>query len=153
MAIEFDVVEYFENPPITVFGALTDLDHMGSWMPGFVRMERVSGPGFHVGTEFRETRKFFGKEATEQFEVTSISAPDHIGLTVDGTQGASKRGKYVFDYYLEPERDGTRVMLHGEIQGLRGPMALLGKLMIRPYKKACAKDLEALREYLGRSQA
>lgn len=153
MAIEFDVVEDFDHPPDVVFDALTDLDGMGQWMPGFVGLERLNGPGFQVGTEFRETRKFFGKLATEQFEVTACRPPALIGLRVDGSKGSSKQGEYLFDYRLEPTRGGTRVVLHGEIRGMKGPMALLGKLMVGPYKKACAKDLQALREHMAQRES
>ena len=149
MGLEFQVEQHFDLPRERVFRALTDLDAAGEWMPGFIRIERVGGPEFGVGTEWRETRKLFGKEATEQFEVTSCEPPERMELRVDGTKGSSRRGEYVFQYHLEPSGAGTRVALQGEIRGLGRIAGLFGRLMIGPFKKACAKDLEALSHHLS----
>lgn len=151
MAIEFEITQRFEQPPHRVFEGLTDLDRADEWMPAFVSIDRLTPGPFAVGTEWRETRKFFGKEATEQFEVTRHDPPTQLGVRVDGSKGSSKKGEYLFDYQLEAEDGGTTVTLHGKIQGLSGFSALFGKLMAGPYKKACANDLRALAEHLGRA--
>jgi uncharacterized protein YndB with AHSA1/START domain len=148
MAIEFTVTQQISSAPDRVFHALTDLDSADQWMPGFVRIEKLSEGEFGVGTEFRETRKFLGKEATEQFEVTRCQPPTGLSLRVDGKKGSSRRGEYLFDYRLEPKNVGTGVTLHGEIRGLGRFGTLLGKLFLGSYKKACAKDLRALAEHL-----
>jgi uncharacterized protein YndB with AHSA1/START domain len=149
MAARFSVSQHFAHSPERVFQALTDLEGAGQWMPGFVRMELLTEGEFRVGTEWRETRRLFGKEATEQFEVTACEPPRRVGIRVDGSKGSSKRGEYVFDYRLEPAAEtGTNVLLHGEIRGLSGLMGLISKLMVGPFKKACAKDLRALAEHL-----
>jgi carbon monoxide dehydrogenase subunit G len=150
MPIRFQIEESFTARPDRVFLALTDLEAAKEWMPGFVRIERLSDSGFHVGTEWRETRRLFGREATEQFEVTRCDPPSRIGIRVDGAKGSSKRGEFLFDYRLEPRGGGTLVTLDGEIRGIGGIFGLLGKVMVGPYKKAIAKDLRALKEHLER---
>ena len=148
MSIEFTLTRQIDHPPERVFHALTDLDSTGKWMPGFVGIDKLSAGEFGVGTEWRETRKLFGKEAAEQFEVTRCDPPTHLSIRVDGTKGDSQRGEYLFYYRLEPKGDGTEVTLDGAVNGLSGLIALVGKLMIGAYKKACTKDLMAIEAYL-----
>ena len=151
MAVQFTVTQHFPHEPDQVFATLTDMEAVGQWMPGFVRIEMLTEGDFGVGTEWRETRKLFGKEATEQFEVTECRPPSRLGMRVDGSKGSSKRGEYLFTYELEPSEGGTDVVLHGEIGGLSGVIGLMSKILVGPYKKACAKDLRALAEHMGRS--
>lgn len=148
MAIQFTVSQSFSQPPIRVFEALTDLGGASTWMPNLVGIDVLTQGPFGVGTEWRETRKLFGKEATEQFEVTRCDPPTRISIRVDGTKGDSRRGEYLFDYRIEPSGDGTEVVLDGAVRGLTGVTAIVGKLMVGPFRKACAKDLMALAAHL-----
>jgi carbon monoxide dehydrogenase subunit G len=149
MALAFSVTQHFAPPPARVFAALTDLEGAAAWMPGFVRIERVGGgASFGPGTTWRETRKLFGREATEEFEVTACRSPRHIAVRVDGTKGSSRRGEYLFDYTLAPAPAGTEVTLRGEIRGLGLLGMLVGRLLIGPYRRACAQDLQALARHL-----
>ena len=148
MAIEFEVHEFMAVPPEEVYRALTDLDGAADWMPGLIRVEKLSEGGFAPGFQWRETRKMFGKEATEQFEVTDCDPPRKIALRVDGTKGTSGRGEYLFEFRLQPDQGGTRVYMGGTIQDTGVVGTLLGWLLVFPYKKACAKDLRALKDHL-----
>lgn len=148
MAIEFSVKESIPGKQERVFAALTDLDAAPGWMPGDVKIERQSEGPFGVGTEWRETRKMLGREATEYFEVTGYEPPRRIALRVDGSKGTSGKGEFLFEYLLEPKGDETEVTLTGEIRGLGALSGLVGKLMAGPMRKAVKKDLEALAEHL-----
>ena len=149
MAITFRVTQEIPAAPDQVFSALTNLDDASEWMPGLVRIEPMEPGALHVGSQWRETRKLFGKEATEQFEVTELAAPTRFGLRVDGTKGSSRTGEYLFAYSIEPASRGTTVTLEGEIRGLRGILGVIGKLMLGSYKKMCVKDLQALSDHLS----
>ncbi len=153
MPIVFELEEAFPFPPERTFRALTDLDSAGEWMPNFVSIERLEGTGFDVGTRFVETRRMFGREASETLEVTAVDPPVHVSIFVDGSLGASKRGEYVFDYYLHPEDSGTRVVLRGVVRGVGKFWELIAPLMVRPLKSACRKDLRALRDFMEREGA
>lgn len=148
MATRFSVTEQFSLPREEVYRALTDLEGAESWMPNLLGIERLDDGELRVGSEWRETRKMFGKEATEHFEVTGLEAPRSIDLRVDGSKGTSRKGEYRFHYELEPGEAGTRVRLEGEIRGLSGVAALLSRLMAGSFRKACAADLTALKEHL-----
>ncbi len=148
MAVEFTVQQHFANAPDRVFQALTDLDGAANWMPGLIKIEVLSEGAIGKGTEWRETRKIFGKEVTEQFEVTRFEPPTGLALRVDGSKGTSKRGEYRFEYQLTPRKGGTELTLHGAVRGLGGIVGLISKLF-GTFEKACAKDLQALATHLA----
>ena len=150
MPNHFTIEQQFAQPPERVFQALTDLDAMRAWMPNLVRLEQVTGSVVGRGAEFRETRKMFGKEATEHFEVTGYDSPKRLELFVDGSKGASRRGKYRFTYELRPAGGGTHLDLRCEIGGMGRLMEVLGKLFMGPFRKAIAKDLQAMKAYLDK---
>lgn len=148
MSIRFEISETIRASPEQVLDAILDLEQAHRWIPGLVRMETVTTGPIDVGSEWRETRRLLGKEATEQFRVIGLDRPHRLELLVDGTKGSSGRGEYRFSYRIEGTGEATAVRLSGEIRGMTGIMALLGKLLVGPYRKACRKDLAALRSYL-----
>jgi uncharacterized protein YndB with AHSA1/START domain len=147
MPITFCLAETFARPPDTVFTALVEIETWDQWVPGLVRIERVTPGPFGPGTRWRETRRVFGREATEEFEVIEYEPPRRLGLRVDGTRGSSKRGEYLFEYRLAPSVSGTELVLNGEIR-LGGWLEIVGRLFVLPYRKAIEKDLTALAGYL-----
>lgn len=148
MPITFCLAEAFPRPPDTVFTALVGIDAWERWLPGLVRIERVTPGPFGRGTRWRETRRVFGRDATEEFEVVEYEPPRRLGLRVDGRRGSSKRGEYLFEYRLAPSATGTELVLNGEIR-LGGWLEVVGRLFVLPFRKAMEKDLAALATYLS----
>lgn len=146
--IEFELSEHFQHPPGRILDALTDLDRLGEWMPDFVKLERLEGDGYGVGTAWMETRRLFGREATEHVEVVELDPPHRLVLEVDGSKGTSRRGEYRFTYSLTPEDGGTRVTLAGEGSGLGTVGRVVGRFLLRPFERACRRDVQALRLWL-----
>lgn len=150
MAIRLEVEETFAAPPERVFAALSDPEQVAAWMPGFVRFERLGGPAFGKGTRLRETRKMFGREASEVFEVVACDPPRSFEFYIDGKQGSSKCGEYRFRYELRPAAGGTALRMSGEFGGMGWFMSLVGRLFAGSFRKACRKDLAALKARLER---
>ncbi len=150
MAIHITMNEEIAAPPERVFKVMTDIDHVGAWMPNLVRIERLTEGSYGAGTQWREVRKMFGKEAGEVFEVTRSEPPRVLELYVDGTKGSSKKGFYKFRYDLEPAGGGTAMRVSGEIGGMGWLGELIGKLLVGTFKKALAKDLQAMKAYIER---
>ncbi|NIK13001.1 SRPBCC family protein [Alkalibacillus almallahensis] len=148
MSITFDVERTFNVSQQTAYNSLIDLDAAHHWMHGLVRMDRLDDGPIKVGSEWKETRKMFGKEASEHFEVMELQEPEKIVLRCDGSKGSTGKGEYIFTYTVDSAGDQSQVTLHGEIKGLTGLSKLFGKLMAGSFKKACAKDLDALKQYL-----
>lgn len=111
-------------------------------------MERLDDGPMKVGSEWRETRKMYGKEATEYFKVVELERPNKIVLHVDGAKGSTGKGQYLYTYILRSTGDGTEVTLQGEISGLTGLTKLFGKMMKNIFAKATARELETLKNYL-----
>lgn len=148
MSIHFEVKRTFQVPKQKTYKSLLDLDAASHWMQGLVRMERLDNGPIKVGSEWKETRKMFGKEASEYFEVVQLDEPDKIVLRCDGTKGTTGKGEYIFTYIITSLGERTEVTLYGEIKGLTGLTKLFGKMMAGAFKKACAKDLDSLKDYL-----
>ncbi|RPF50399.1 SRPBCC family protein [Aquisalibacillus elongatus] len=148
MSIQFEVTRTLEVPKEKAYKSLLDLDSAENWMQGFVGIERLDDGPLQVGSEWRETRKMFGKEASEHFEVVELNEPEKIILRCDGTKGTTGKGEFLFTYTIDSTEDHSLVTLDGEIRGLTGLSKLFGKMMAGSFKKACAKDLDALKSYL-----
>lgn len=148
MSIRFEVTKMFHVQQDKVFTGLLDLDSARHWMQGFVGIERLDDGHLRVGSQWKETRRMFGKQAVEIFEVAGLEEPQKIVLRCDGTKGTTGKGEYLFTYILRPINGNTEVTLYGEIRGLTGPAKWFGKLISGTFKKACARDLDTLKSYL-----
>ncbi len=148
VTMKISIREEFNAPAEKVFAAVTDVEAADKWMPNLVSMKLLTEGAYGVGTKWRETRKMFGKEAVEIFEVTAFEPGRHIELYVDGKQGSSGRGEYRFRYDFE-QHDGRTVMnLQGDITGMGCVGALFGWLFKGMFRKAIQKDHQALRDYI-----
>lgn len=148
MSIQFEVKRTIKASQPVVYKSLLDLEAAKNWMQGLVRMERLDEGPMKEGSEWKETRKMFGTEATEHFEVVELRDPDKIVLRCDGTKGTTGKGEFVFIYTLNSSNNQTEITLNGEINGLTGFTKFFGKMMAGTFKKACAKDLDALKGYM-----
>lgn len=148
MALEFTASEWIAASPNVVYGVTTNLDLAGKWLPNFVRMEKITRGEYGPGTKFRETRKMFGKTATELFEVISADRPNRVALFVDGTQGSARHGRFDYVYEFTKERGGTQVVLKGRVTEVPRLWALLGRVFMGGMRKACAADLRAMKVYI-----
>ena len=141
--------ELFINAkPEAVWHAIADITNWNRWMPNLVKVEKLTSGDFAAGTKWRETRKMFGKEASEVFEVIHAAPPHALSLRCDGSNGTTGKGVFNFDYSIGPVPQGSVVCMTGNIE----MPGLLAGLMIRIFggmmKKACEKDLHALKKYL-----
>lgn len=151
MSIRFEVNRTFQTSKQKAYEALLDLDSAEHWMQGLVGIERLDDGPLKVRSEWKETRKMFGKEATEHFEVVELHEPDKIVLRCDGTKGTTGKGEFVFTYIITSAGTHSEITLHGEINGLSGIAKVFGKMMAGAFKKACVKDLDALKSYIEKS--
>lgn len=148
LSINFEVKRTTHVTKQKVFDGLLDLEAANHWMQGLVGIERLDDGPMQVGSQWKESRKMFGHVATEHFEVIELYEPDKIVLRVDGTKGTTGKGEYIFTYLVTSTNKLTEITLNGEIKGLTGITKLFGKLMAGTFKKASAKDLDALIAFL-----
>jgi uncharacterized protein YndB with AHSA1/START domain len=131
-------------PASKVWEALTDIEGSPHVISGIERVEMLSEAPFGVGTRWRETRRVFDKDATEELWVTACEAP--VRYVVE----AESRGvHYTSEFLLNSEQDGgtcVRLVFGGsrtEKNALGGVIGkLFGGLGAKTVEKALTKDLE-----------
>jgi uncharacterized protein YndB with AHSA1/START domain len=141
-ASEVVVERRIAAPAERVWQALTDLDGMPAVLGGVERVEVLTEGPFAVGTRWRETRRMFGKQATEEMRVTVCEPPSRYVVEAD-----SHGAHYVSEFALSPAGpDTTAVRMTFAATppgGVAGLMArLLGGLGARAVAKAVAQDLD-----------
>ncbi len=129
-------------PADVVWAIITDLDRSPEIITGIDGVERLdTGSGFDVGTRWRETRTMFGREATEEMEVTALDPGRSYTVEADG-----HNVHYVSTLSLEPTEGGTRITMSFTAQpdGLISKVLAntVGRLMIGTTRKALQRDLE-----------
>ena len=133
------VTETIAAPPETVFARSTDLARWPETCEAITKVEILTDGPVGVGTRFRETRKMWGKEATEEMEITAFEPPNRYVL------GAESHGcKYRTELRFDAQGDGTLVTFdfQGEPQTLTAKvMGFVMKPMMKSMIKMCAKDL------------
>lgn len=150
------VSRHVEAPAAVVWEVLTDLEGMARHLPGILRLERLSddGPGaYQRGTRWRETRRMFGREASEVMEVAAVDPERRTDIVAehDGV-------RYDTGFDLTPagngaDPDGTDLVFRfaatrvGEPpRGLKGMaakagMAVMGPLALRATRRQMETEL------------
>ncbi|WP_084106654.1 SRPBCC family protein [Demequina sp. NBRC 110056] len=129
--------------PAAVWKVITDLDNAPKVMANIVKVERLEGEGYEVGVKWRETRRMFGKEETEEMWVAAI---DELRSTTVAAEMGSTTYRTVFR--CEPSSLGTT--LHVDFSadtgnsslGQRLAWAVFGKMGMKATEKALVQDLD-----------
>ena len=139
----FTIGKHVEATREEVFAVASDFKHAAENICGIERLEVLGDGTVGTGTRFRETRVMFGKESTEEMEITAFDPPK--GYTVEAdTCGAHYRAEYRFISDIA----GTHMRISFETQPvtmvakLMSPLALL---MMGPMKKCIDADLEDIK--------
>lgn len=144
--MKLQVAETIARSPGEVFAAATDFAHAPERISGILRVEMLTDGPVGVGTRFKETRKLFGKEATEEMTVVEFEPGRRYVLSA-----MSCGCRYRTEIRVEPTAGGSRIAMDfaGE------PLTLVAKVMsflMRPLFKSaaklCAKDLADLKASL-----
>ncbi|MEU8987461.1 SRPBCC family protein [Streptomyces sp. NPDC048558] len=128
-----------------VWEAVTDLRGMERVLSGVSKVEVLTDGAFGVGTRWRETRKMFGKEATEEMWVTACEPPERYVVEAE-----SHGTHYVSEWELladRPSATTVRMTFSGAaVAGSGGVAGLLAKILggvgAHAVRKAIAKDLD-----------
>ncbi|MGI5377832.1 SRPBCC family protein [Streptomyces sp. CA-251387] len=125
-----------------VWEALTDLRGMERVLSGVSKVDVLTDGAFGVGTRWRETRRMFGKEATEEMWVTACEPPERYVVEAE-----SHGTHYVSEWVLRadgPSATTVRMTFTAVVSGgVTGVLArILGGLGTRAVSRAIAKDLD-----------
>lgn len=130
--------------PEVVFARATDLARAPQIMSGIAALEVLTPGPVGVGTRFRETRRMFNREATEEMTITRFDAPS---CYVVECVSCGCRHESVF--HFAPHAVGCEVTMELSAEGLT-PFArflgrLMGPVMLKFCAQACETDLDDLK--------
>lgn len=130
--------------PERTFAAFTDLRNAAGRVRGIKKLDVLTEGPIGKGTRFRETRVMFGREATEEMEITDFQ-PGR-SYTVGGI---SCGAEFATTFRFVPADGGTRVDIEMAIR----PISLFAKLMsplsgmmMGPMKKCVETDMDDMRK-------
>lgn len=131
-------------PVNTVFQVFTDLHHAADHVEAIQSLEVLGHGPVGKGTRFRETRVMFGKESTEEMEITAFSAPN-VYLVEAMSCGAHFATEYRFDARGPSETQVTMTMNSRPVTLMAKLMTPMGFLMKGAMVKMLEKDHAELR--------
>ncbi len=144
--VEFTIERHIDAPVEKVFDLAADFPNAADRIEAIKRIEMLTDGPVGVGTRFRETRRMFKRDATEEMEVTAFDPPKAYSL---GCESCGAR--YHTEFRFTPKGRGTEVRMTFQVH----PLTFLAKamsLVTRPMMKMCmketAKDLENLKTCL-----
>lgn len=111
-------------PVERVFARATDFAQTPEVIEGVERVEMLTDGETRVGTRFRETRKMFGREATEEMEVTELTPPSGYVLETE-SHGAHYSTRFSFT----PDGEGTIIQMRFTVKPLSFAAKVMMKLM------------------------
>lgn len=137
------------NAPLEqVFDVFTDFSNAADRIQGIKSLEVLTDGPIGKGTQFRETRIMFGKEATEQMEITDFQLNKSYRVEAE-----SCGSHYISEYKFQSEKDGTLV----ELSFTGKPISWMGKLMSPMFflmknsvKKCLEDDFLCLKQFIER---
>jgi carbon monoxide dehydrogenase subunit G len=137
--VELNVDREVAASPERVWSIITDLEGYAEVLSGVERTERIDdGQGFGVGTRWRETRVVFGKESTEEMEVTDVE--DGHSYTVSSE---SRGTRYTSMLRVEPiDDDRSRLSMSFGAQPAATASRLLAATIGRAFQGATRKMLQ-----------
>lgn len=140
---QLEISQDFAAPPEAVFDTLTDLANTAEIVQGIDSLELLTEGPVGVGTRFRETRTIFGKQATEEMEVSVFERPGRYVLLAE-----SRGMRYESVHVIEPTEEGCRLTLtfNGEPQTTSAKlMSAMSGVFIGSMKKLMAQDMADLK--------
>ena len=130
--------ETIAAPVQLVFELFTDLNHASEYIDAIQRLEVIGKGPVGKGTRFRSTRVMFGKEATEEMEITAFDPPRsyRIEAVSCGTQFATV-------YRFEGGQRETKVTMETTSTPLSFFAKLTGPILGKMMKKSMVKAMQA----------
>lgn len=141
--MDVEVTRTSTAPPDEVWAIMTDLERTAEVLSSVTGIERLDdGDGVRVGTRWRETRELFGREASEELEVTAIDE-DARRYVVE----ADRRGThYRSQRSVSPDGEGSllRMTFGAEASGLTGRLMArtVGRALETGTREALQQDLD-----------
>jgi len=142
--------ETIQAPRERVFEVFSDIPRAQERIDGIAKLEVLSEVDRGPGLRWRETRVMFGKEATEEMEITGFEEPRSYVVEAE-SHGTHYTSCYTFNE-ADDDRTDVTVVFMGR------PVTLLSKLMTPMWllfkgatERALKQDMTDLKRYLESS--
>lgn len=144
--MEINLETLIEAPADRVFQVLTEVERLPDRVSAITHIEMLTSGPLRVGSRFRETRRMFGREATEVMTVAEMEPPERLVLTASG-HGTDYRVEHLL------AAEGARTRLSMAFSGVPRTftawlLAPLGALMKGSVKRQIAGDLAELKRFI-----
>ncbi len=103
-SISSTTVSRVNASPESVFAALSDLNRHPEWAANPLTIESASDGPVAVGSEYKSSVRFMGKDVSGTLRVTALEAPSRFSFTCDDNNGHFEQ-----EYRLAQQAGGTRV--------------------------------------------
>jgi carbon monoxide dehydrogenase subunit G len=132
--LRFEFSVEIARPVHEVWDYLTDPEHVPEWQASAVSSHQVSDGPMAVGTRLEDERRFLGRRARSEVEVTEFE-PEQV-FTLHGLSGPVR---FTVRHRLQEHDGGTRLDVHAEAD----PGSGLGRLARPMVERAAAHELKA----------
>jgi len=109
----FHFVEHVDRPPREVWDLLVDLRQASRWRPLIKSMETLDAQPLHSGSQVRITYEFFGRSDTRVSKTVAFE-PGRRWVLHSAERPELMEGW--FEFIVEPEMNGTRVVATCELK-------------------------------------
>ena len=140
---QFKLTSFVNAPIDLVFEKHTDFQAAGEVVEAILRVEMLTDGPVGIGTRFKETRVMFGREATEEMEITAFEPGQLCTVSAD-----SCGSRFDTTFRFSAKDGGTLVeieMVTRAISIFSKLMWPIGKLMMPSMKKCIQKDLDQVK--------
>jgi hypothetical protein len=141
---DIHITTQVDAPPDVVFDVAADLANAADHIDGITKIEMLTDGPIGVGMKFRETRVMFGREHTEEMEVTAFNRP--TSYTVEATSCGCH---FASTFRFTPKDGGTEMVLDTKSKPLSlfaKIMSPLSGLMMGAMKKAMEQDMFGVKQ-------
>jgi hypothetical protein len=145
---KFALSKRIEASPSAVFAVFSDFANVAGRIKAITKLEVVTPGPIGVGTRFKETRVMFGKECTEEMQITGFEPGQSYEITCQ-----SCGAEYRTLFHFAPDGDGTRVDVEFQTRAISAWAKLmkpLGWMMNGMMKKCVNQDIEDLKKVAER---
>ena len=138
------------NAPLAdVFRVYSDFENAVERVDGIEKIEILTDCPIGVGTRFKETRTMFGRESTEEMEITEFES--NKSYTVEAFS-CGARFQTIFRFVPKGEATDVEVRLSTQCVSLFAKlMSPLEFLMSSSMKKCFTADVDQLKKYCEQS--
>jgi uncharacterized membrane protein len=136
-AVRFDLEITIERPPHDVFDYVSDVTHLSEWQESAIAAEWIE-----PGKRFRERRRFLGRTAELELEVTARE-PDRR-FDVKAVKGPVR---FEIQHAFAPAGDGTSLHVWAAAE-VGGALRFAAAMATRQVERQFRSDLQRLKEVL-----